>query len=335
MRGRRACAIPDPNAPAQRHFDERRARPLYRSHRPCAGDDARASRRSILVSGVRPAHFAGGPSLAPLVPRSPFGRDTCRRSRRSSTGRCRTGRAERRLHLERLARAPRIAGEHLLIAGSDKHNYGHYLHDIVPLIDLGARMGAPMLTWTLKALAAGSDRPARGPAGPHPRDQAEAGLSRTCDHLEQVHRPQQPERASPKPRSVRAHSRQCAKACARDEHAAARAHLPQPVKQPKPHQSGGDDRGAQSPRFRRDPAGQAQVRRTGASVRSGGDHRLRVRRRAVERVFLPAAIQRSSRSSPRASTTRGPRISAPCSGLNTSSCSSASPTRSWPACLGM
>jgi capsular polysaccharide biosynthesis protein len=60
------------------------------------------------------------------------------------------GTPERRLHLERLARAPRIAGEHLLIAGSDKHNYGHYLHDIVPLIDLGARIGAPMLTWTLR-----------------------------------------------------------------------------------------------------------------------------------------------------------------------------------------
>jgi len=60
------------------------------------------------------------------------------------------GTLERRLHLERLARAPRIAGEHLLIAGSDKHNYGHYLHDIVPLIDLGARMDAPMLTWRLR-----------------------------------------------------------------------------------------------------------------------------------------------------------------------------------------
>ena len=60
------------------------------------------------------------------------------------------GTRERRLHLERLARAPRIAGEHLLIAGSDKHNYGHYLQDIVPLIDLGAKMGVPMLTWTLR-----------------------------------------------------------------------------------------------------------------------------------------------------------------------------------------
>jgi capsular polysaccharide biosynthesis protein len=60
------------------------------------------------------------------------------------------GTRERRLHLERLARAPRIAGEHLLIAGSDKHNYGHYLHDIVPLIDLGVKMGAPMLTWSLR-----------------------------------------------------------------------------------------------------------------------------------------------------------------------------------------
>jgi len=60
------------------------------------------------------------------------------------------GGSELRLHLERLRRAPRIAGEHLLIAGSEKHNYGHYLHDIVPLIDLGARMRAPMLSWTLR-----------------------------------------------------------------------------------------------------------------------------------------------------------------------------------------
>jgi capsular polysaccharide biosynthesis protein len=60
------------------------------------------------------------------------------------------GTRELRLHLERLKRAPVIAGEHLLIAGSDKHNYGHYLHDIVPLIDLGAKMRVPMLTWTLR-----------------------------------------------------------------------------------------------------------------------------------------------------------------------------------------
>jgi capsular polysaccharide biosynthesis protein len=60
------------------------------------------------------------------------------------------GTGELRLHLERLRSAPRIAGEHLLIAGSDKHNYGHYLHDIVPLIDLGAKMRTPMLTWSLR-----------------------------------------------------------------------------------------------------------------------------------------------------------------------------------------
>lgn len=60
------------------------------------------------------------------------------------------GTHELRLHLERLKRAPRIDGEHLLIAGSDKHNYGHYLHDIAPLIDLGAKMRVSMLTWTLR-----------------------------------------------------------------------------------------------------------------------------------------------------------------------------------------
>ena len=51
---------------------------------------------------------------------------------------------------ERLARAPTISGEHLLIANSDKPNYGHYLLDIVPLLHLGANMGVPMLTWSLR-----------------------------------------------------------------------------------------------------------------------------------------------------------------------------------------
>jgi len=51
---------------------------------------------------------------------------------------------------ERLAGAPRIAEERLLIANSEKPNYGHYLLDMVPLIHLGATMRAPMLTWTLK-----------------------------------------------------------------------------------------------------------------------------------------------------------------------------------------
>jgi len=60
------------------------------------------------------------------------------------------GSLERLFYEHRLARAPRVLGEHLLIAGSDKPNYGHYLHDVVPLIYQGARMGAPMLTWTLR-----------------------------------------------------------------------------------------------------------------------------------------------------------------------------------------
>ncbi len=51
---------------------------------------------------------------------------------------------------ERLAGAPTIEGEHLLIANSEQANYGHYLLDMVPLIHLGARIRAPMLTWTLR-----------------------------------------------------------------------------------------------------------------------------------------------------------------------------------------
>jgi capsular polysaccharide biosynthesis protein len=60
------------------------------------------------------------------------------------------GGREHRLYLERLARIPRIKGEHLLLAGSDQPNYGHYLLDVVPLIHLGVQLGMPMLTWTLR-----------------------------------------------------------------------------------------------------------------------------------------------------------------------------------------
>jgi capsular polysaccharide biosynthesis protein len=60
------------------------------------------------------------------------------------------GTREHRLYPERLARAPVISGEHLVIAGSDKPNFGHYLLDIAPLIYLGATMGLPMLSWTLR-----------------------------------------------------------------------------------------------------------------------------------------------------------------------------------------
>jgi hypothetical protein len=73
------------------------------------------------------------------------------------------GAKEHWLYPERLARAPVISGEHLVIAGSDKPNFGHYLLDIAPLIHLGATMGVPMLSWTLRpwqrALIARLDAP--------------------------------------------------------------------------------------------------------------------------------------------------------------------------------
>jgi capsular polysaccharide biosynthesis protein len=60
------------------------------------------------------------------------------------------GTKEHWLYRERLGRVPRLPGEYLLIANSDQPNYGHYMLDIVPLIHLGAKMGVPMLTWTLR-----------------------------------------------------------------------------------------------------------------------------------------------------------------------------------------
>jgi len=57
--------------------------------------------------------------------------------------------AREHLFYERRMHAPVIEGEHLLVANSDRPNFGHYMLDIVPLLHLGAAMRAPMLTWTL------------------------------------------------------------------------------------------------------------------------------------------------------------------------------------------
>jgi capsular polysaccharide biosynthesis protein len=60
------------------------------------------------------------------------------------------GAHERVFFPQRLANVSVVEGEHLLVANSEKPNYGHYLFDIAPLIHLGAKIRAPMLTWTLK-----------------------------------------------------------------------------------------------------------------------------------------------------------------------------------------
>ena len=69
-------------------------------------------------------------------------------------------------------------------------------------------MRAPMLTWTLQALAAGADRAARRPRRPHPRDPAAAAASRPRDRQQPAHRREQPERASAAQGGLRPYSRQ-------------------------------------------------------------------------------------------------------------------------------
>jgi Glycosyltransferase 61 len=60
------------------------------------------------------------------------------------------GTTEHLFYPARLASAPALSGEHLLIANSEMPNFGHTMLDMVPLVHLGATIGAPMLTWTLK-----------------------------------------------------------------------------------------------------------------------------------------------------------------------------------------
>ncbi len=64
---------------------------------------------------------------------------------------------------DRLTGAQVIEEERLVVANSERPNYGHYLLDMAPLIHLGARMGWPMVSWTLnpwqRALIARLDVP--------------------------------------------------------------------------------------------------------------------------------------------------------------------------------
>ena len=60
------------------------------------------------------------------------------------------GTLEHFFYENRLGRVQTISDEYLLIANSDLPNFGHYMLDIVPLIHLGEKIGAPMLTWTLR-----------------------------------------------------------------------------------------------------------------------------------------------------------------------------------------
>ncbi len=53
------------------------------------------------------------------------------------------GTRDHRFYEERVGRIPRITGEYLLAANSDQPNFGHYMHDIVPLIHWGANARVP------------------------------------------------------------------------------------------------------------------------------------------------------------------------------------------------
>ena len=184
-----------------------------------------------------------------------------------------------------------------------------------------------MLTWTLRPWQRALIARLEVPPGLIREIKPEAGLSRTCDHLAigldaastaRTRIPQNREAFARILANVRKHAPAI-------EHAAARAHLPQPVKQPKHHQSGGDDRGACKPLgfVAIQPDKLSSTSRRCCSRRR--DHRHASSAPPCRTPISARRKPRLSRSSPRASSTRGPRISAQCSGLNTWCCSSVSP----------
>ena len=176
------------------------------------------------------------------------------------------GGKEHLLYRERLKRIPRIAGEHLLLAGSDQPNYGHYLLDVVPLIHLGAKMGMPMLTWTLRpwqrALVARLDVPPGliREIKPEPVFLEHAITSNRHSGAASIN-------AHPQTKEVfSAHSVERREACA-GLRAAAPAHgLPRHSRRPKHPQQKDGDRGACAARLYRDSAGKTAVRRAGDAI---------------------------------------------------------------------
>ena len=183
------------------------------------------------------------------------------------------GSNEHLLYPDRLKRIPRITGEHLLLAGSDQPNYGHYLLDVVPLIHLGARMGMPMLTWSLRpwqrALIARLDVA----PGLDQGNQARAGVSRTCDHQQPALRRGFDQRAPADQGGLLLHPVEHREACAGGRAAAPAIGLPRRPRRPKHPQQKGRDRGAPAAWLYRDPAGKTAVRRAGDAVQERRVHR--------------------------------------------------------------
>ena len=158
-----ACAIPNPPASAQRQFDERRTRPLHRSHRSCAGDDARASRQSILVSGLRPLDFAGGSSLAPFVPWPLSGGVLV-----VDQGDRRAAASGRNARAPAPSRATRARASYRRRAFADRRVGQAQLRPLFARYRAADRSrrenGRANADLEAATLAAGADRPARGPA---------------------------------------------------------------------------------------------------------------------------------------------------------------------------
>ena len=195
MHGRRGLRLLDEAASAQRQFDDDRAHALCRPYRPCASDDAGASRRTILVSRTRPAHFAQRPGLAPFVPRSlpggpafvDQGDHRPAAARRITRAPVLRGAARQGPHDIRRTSAHRQLGQAELRPLPARHR---------PAPSSRGEHGGPHADLELKALAARADRAARRPSRPYSRASAAAGVSRTCDRQQPAQRDQQPERAS-------------------------------------------------------------------------------------------------------------------------------------------
>ena len=207
------CAVSDATPSAQRQFDDDRGDALRRPYGRRAGDDARASRRPVLVSEARAARSRRRAGSGAIPSSGPFQEgfltsvkeivERPGRTARASivfyprAARARAKRSRRRVSSSPIPRSRTTA---TTCSTSSRSSIS------------GATMRRADADLDAEALAAGADRPARRPRRPDPRDPAAAGAPRARDRQQPAQRREQPERPSA---AQARRSRQSSPTCAR------------------------------------------------------------------------------------------------------------------------
>ena len=193
MHGHRGRELPDPAASLERQFHGHRGDALCRSYRTCAVAHAGASDRPVLVSGAGAHDLAGGPGLAPFLPRTVPARFSLIRKADRRTPLARRRRAGFLSAAARAGAKNRRGPPHCrqfrqgqLRPLDARYRAAHRPRR--PIQNADADLGA-------ETVAAGGGGETRGSGRTHSRAPARTGLSGTRDRQQPAQRGGQSERA--------------------------------------------------------------------------------------------------------------------------------------------